>query len=288
VNMVSVPSEAERIAFIDALVVDHEPVEHEAQPVHVISGESAMLSVDPHALHAQPHHPRPLAHPHAHEKKHPKAFINGGATVAFGPNVTDAEQESVNNALQLAQRAAIKAVGGDEHKGDRLERWYDKYCEVLGHVGFDTRKEARRKVEVKDVAFSVDAIAIELLASVLEQDAVAIAKTTLDALRKLKKDDEMIKVFDKHSKLTDYGSFQSSVVVKDESGAIIIGTAVVVVHVDDNVTNLLFFHFGSRTNKVHEAARRFVFNQSIYDQVAEAVKNKLGKDAKKFVMNIKI
>ena len=110
--------------------------------------------------------------------------------------------------MLLAQLAANKKFNREEQQVD----WYSFYHNVLENVGWVAKDFKFVKYNSSNASFSMDKVAIELLAAIATDDELLVIKGTLDALKKLGEGSGIVEMFKTQSYKYKAGNFQVSAV----------------------------------------------------------------------------
>lgn len=204
----------------------------------------------------------------------PSGYVAGGSLVSFGAGVPEQNQRDVLNSTLLAQLAANKRFGREAKPVD----WYRFYVDVLGKLGWSVPGFDFQAYTSEKLSFTADEVVLEIAAAELTGNELAIITATLDALKKLPKEDGRLQLFDRSSRRERQGNFQISV-CNEQDGVVAMKNMAFTFSSDENVTSVLSFTFASASTRFRQAAQAQRLNQVLYASVRQSVLEKLGHNA---------
>lgn len=213
----------------------------------------------------------------------PSGFVDNGSLVSFLAGVDRQSQADVLNSMLLAQLAANKKFDREKDTA----QWYAFYHDVLENVGWVVQQFAFARYEVSGTTATVDKAVIDLLAAIGTENAAAVAKSTIDALKALSSDDRRFTLFKQSAHSARTGNFQvancSNVgdVLKMSLGAFTFSST----RVD---TSALFFSWSTSDTEIYRAGQSIVLDREVYATVRNSVVQKLGDHAKTFIDDLDI
>jgi hypothetical protein len=217
------------------------------------------------------------------DPREPSGFIDNGSLVSFLAGVDRQSQADVLNSMLLAQLAANKKFDREKDTA----QWYAFYHDVLENVGWVVQQFAFAKYEVAGTTATVDKVVLDLLTAIGTENGVAVARSTIAALKALGSDDHRLTIFKESSHSAQNGNFQVSNcsnvggVLKMSLGAFYFTSK----QVD---TQILFFGWSTSDTTIYQSGQSIVLDRDVYSQVRQSVVQKLGDHAKTFVDDLDI
>ena len=168
-----------------------------------------------------------------------QATVVGSQIISFISGVTVERREAIVNSSLLAQLVATKKVGDPTHIYD----WYDAYFDVLTNIGWvvQDRNFAEYHEESKNFEAhkAILAVATALLGAA--PTALALVKTTLDALESMDENNPWITIFDRESQRAQTARFQISLAERDPAGQFLVTLMAFGLEAKSTITQVLFF-----------------------------------------------
>ena len=131
-------------------------------------------------------------------------YIVGSGLTIFTENIKGQVKQDILNATLLAQLVANKKHDCERNVLD----WYREYRRVLVMIGFVIEVFEFDVYESSGSSLSMDQDVLEIIGSLATGNDLAVLKATLDAMRKLSKDNEKIVLFDTQGCHNSCGHFQ--------------------------------------------------------------------------------
>jgi hypothetical protein len=210
-------------------------------------------------------------------------YVNAGSLVTFGPGVSAQHKSDVLNSSLLAQLAANKKF--DREKQTR--EWYDFYRSVFEKLGWVLRGFEFTKYETSGTDFTADKVILDILKAVATGNDLAVVAATMEALNSLAEGSDALKIFETSSHTASAGNFQVSVATEqDDVVAMKIGGFFF--QTTQTVTRVLWFRFSTASTLFYKSSQVGALDEKVYEQVRDAVIEKLGINAKKLVRDIEI
>lgn len=213
----------------------------------------------------------------------PAGYVVGGSAESFVAGVSHQSQRDALNSTLLAQLAANQKY--DREKD--TTNWYSFYRNVLENVGWVIQNFSFTKYNSQNASFTMDKVVLEILAAVASGDEIAVVQATNDALKKLKQNDGRLVLFETSSHSASSGNFQ--ICVANEAGGILtMKIGAFYFSTTQQVTNVLWFSFGSSSTSMYKGAQTISLNKQIYATVRAQIVAKLGEKANRFVRELDI
>lgn len=207
-----------------------------------------------------------------------------GSLVSFTNNLSVEDKQDVLDSTLLAQLAANKKFNREE----QTKEWYLYYTKVLEKVGWIIQDFQFMKYQSTSATFTMDEVAIELLAQIAGGTQMAVAGQTIEALKKLPKHDNRVVLFNHQSYSFKAGNFQLLTCAKDGSGQITTAVGAFHFFANENITRFLFWQFDSSKVELYRGVQTCTLNPEVYAKVRSHVKRKLGAKAQTFVKDLEI
>jgi hypothetical protein len=213
----------------------------------------------------------------------PEGYVDKGSVVAFVAGVSTQNKADVLNSTLLAQLAADKKFDREAKVLD----WYKFYGSVLEKVGWVVQGYNWSDYKSQKMSFTMDEAVLEIVAAAFTGEGAAVVAATLDALRKLPKQDGRLQLFNHSSTAAKEGNFQISA-CSEKDGSVAMNTAAFYFNSNKQVTDVLFFTFASSDVKLTKSLQGQTLNTEVYAKVRNDVLSKLGNNASTFVLNLDI
>ncbi|MFL5333273.1 MAG: hypothetical protein ACJ8H8_08845 [Geminicoccaceae bacterium] len=179
----------------------------------------------------------------------------------------------VADSILLAQLAADKAAA----KSPDVFRWYDKYVEVLQHIGWQLRDVEFQSQPLSDGAAGMHKAIIPVIATMLGPQAAAssVVLAVLKGLRDVDQSTPWIALFDRAGRHGHGAKFQVGFVDANEQGEPEVMLACFGINASESVTQVLFFKCTAQDAELKKATGRMAVSlarlQSSKDAIADRV-----------------
>jgi len=209
------------------------------------------------------------------------AQVNAGALISFTSTCDAQQTEDVQNSCLLAQQAAnIKY-----DRTSQTEEWYDYYQDVLSHVGWVMQSMDFEIYSSEAVNIAIPDFVITIISDMVEGNE--IKQMVTDTIASLKSDDgaKANTLFAKSSNTQNGANFQILACnsVNGQVTTAFIGSHITGTQLSEDY---FFVTYKSASLKVYYNCQVMTLNESVYETVRTAVKNKLGTNANKFVEDL--
>lgn len=210
------------------------------------------------------------------------ASVVGGSLASFTANLTGQNRSDTKNATLFAQLAADAAFNRQSQPMD----WYNKYVDVLSQIGWNRPGFNFSSYTSGGTTVQLDQAVLTILGGLATANEIAMVTATMNALEGLSDDSKQMTVWDSKSSDGSQGNFQILPCTREDNGdvAMILTGMQFVAHHSE--TRFLWFSWSSDSIKIEKAAARFVLNEDIYEEVREAIVERLGDRATKYVAEI--
>jgi len=212
------------------------------------------------------------------------AAVDGNLIHTFVDGIKGQHLFDCLNATLLAQLAA-------NFKFDRNAQaveWTKFYGNVLENVGWVVPQFDFRRLTASANRFSLDGAIVKLLTSILTGEQVDLVKNAIASLQELQGDDRRLTIFRKNSSNGNQGNFQITGVGESAAGIMQLGLSAVGFQTDETVTDVLWFRFSKGSTTIQALRTVFVLNYQVYDQLRDAVIQKLGNKGLKFIARLEL
>ena len=204
------------------------------------------------------------------------ASVNGSAVVAFSAGIPLQTQEDILYSMQVAAASANK-------KADRqtnIEGWYLEYIRVLELTGWVVRNWAPTRRSIDQAEVDVAQVALDLLATAITGPALTVMKTAVTAMKSMADDDGYIRLFEHYGADGSVGNFQLGAVEEGAAGELNLGLGAYQFTMSERKKKILFIKWRTQEVKLWGGASNAVFSRAAYNEVRDAVKEKLGPSRK--------
>lgn len=213
-----------------------------------------------------------------------QAAIAGSEIFSFVEGVTPARRQAVLNSTLFAQLAANRRVADF----GQIERWYEAYFEVLSNIGWVIQDNTFARYDESSEDFSAHKAILSVAAVLLGPGttALALVKTTLEALQSMNESDPWITVFREESHKAEMARFQVGLVSKDASEQFSVALMAFSLKAASTVHQILFFKSKSTEVVFRHKSAKITINTEVLDGVQDVIRVKLAGLTRKFVNEI--
>ncbi|HNQ07235.1 MAG: hypothetical protein U0Q21_04475 [Dermatophilaceae bacterium] len=208
--------------------------------------------------------------------------VNAGSLTSFTEKLSGQGKSDVQNSTLFAQLAA----NYDYDKFTDPMKWYLRYTEVLGQIGWINPAFAFKAYNSEKSTFTMNEAVLDILAAIATANEVAIVAATMDGLKSLSDDSKQIAVWDSNSNNGSNGTFQIFPVDQLPNGDVVMVLAGLQFTANKVTSRFLWFEWSKTSVKIEQAAGKFVLNDDVYKTVRKEIVERLGDLAKDLVLNI--
>lgn len=213
-----------------------------------------------------------------------QAFLSDKSVVSFASNVNGQTREDILNSTLLAQLAANKQKPIE----DDMKGWYDKYVEVLEHIGWVVEKNEINNYEAKESLVEVENVILDILSATFGANYIVILKKVLESLKKMSENnDGRIKVFEKNTHTMTKGCFQIGLAT-EENGAVAMQLGTFLLTAKSKITKILFVKIKKDETSLQYATGQATLNKQVYAVARQTILDKLQKDVTDYIAEIDI
>lgn len=212
----------------------------------------------------------------AFETAKDQAAVVGSDVVSFVKGVTAEQRADIVNASLLAQLVAKKSVAEPKTLAE-VNDWYEAYFDVLSRVGFVIQDKGFATYQEKSQDFQAHEAILDVATALLagSPGALALVKTTLEALRKVSADSPWITLFNRESQSANTARFQVSLVSADENAQLLVSLIAFGLEAQAKLTQVLFFKFRSNEVKLHHHSGKVTIDTQLLAGVRAQIAEKL-------------
>jgi hypothetical protein len=210
-----------------------------------------------------------------------QATIVGSDIISFVSGVTAERREAIVNSSLLAQLVAKKRINDP----NRIYDWYDAYFEVLTNIGWVVQDKSFAKYHESSTNFeahkAILAVATTLLGAA--PAALALVKTTIDALQSMDASTPWLTIFNRESQTARTARFQISLAEQDPGGQFLVSLMTFGLESKSTITQVLFFKAKANEATLSHYSGRVTVNTGVLDGVRDAIKAKLSGQVNDYV-----
>jgi len=216
----------------------------------------------------------------------PSASLIEGQVTAFTVGLSGQDKQDVEYTILAAQlNSDIKVTDNQSLNG--MKAWFKNYTTVMSNLGWIMSFDWEQ-YHASSQGLSMDKVMIEVLAAVASQNGAAIAKAALDAMQKLPKDGDRIKMFSNSTTSGSAGKFLLGVAAKDNE-AISLACGSFAMDYTTRGTTVLWFNWQSSNINIYKDQKTCTFNQDYYAKGARAaLEAKLHDHAAHYVSDLNL
>ena len=212
------------------------------------------------------------------------ALVTGNSVVSFVGGLSEQLKQDVQDGVLFAQLAVDKKYPNkDTH---RVER-FNYYNEILSKCGWTTTGEAMHKVTGLKQAFTMDQVALEIIASVVGPNKM-ILDVLAQVLNALKDTPKALNLFENETKGVNSGNFQILPCIATRDGGVLMIKTCMQFKSSSRVTRVLFWKWNHSNVDLYAAASNSTLNQRQYAVVRQTIINKLEASGKNYIENIEL
>lgn len=212
------------------------------------------------------------------------ALVTGNSVVSFVGDLSEQLKQDVQDGVLFAQLAVDKKFPNkDTH---RVER-FNYYNEILSKCGWTTTGESMHKVTGLKQKFTMDQVALEIIASVVGPNKVLL-EVVAQVFNALKDTPKALSLFENETKGVNSGNFQILPCIATRDGGVLMIKTCLQFTSSTRVTKVLFWEWSHTNVDLYAAASNTSLNQRQYAVVRQTIINKLEASGKHFIENIEL
>lgn len=211
----------------------------------------------------------------------PSAALINGQVTAFTAGLSGQDKQDVEYTTLAAQLNSDVKVP-DNQSLDGMRAWFRNYATVMSNLGWIMSFDWER-YRAGSQGLRIDQVVLEVLAAVASQNGAAIAKAALDAVQKLPKDGDRIKLFSNATTSDKAGKFLLGVAAKEKQSVSLAFGAFAMDYATRDTT-VLWLNWKSNDIGIYKDQKVATFNQDYYaNGVRKALESKFKDYASTYV-----
>lgn len=199
-----------------------------------------------------------------------EAFIVDRTLVFLTRNVTEQQRHDVLNSLLLAQLAAHKQFP----EITQAVEWNRSCLGVFEKLGFMVEKDAFNQFNSRQPTFEIIDAITEVWFSVYGASSVTLLKKGLAAVQSIDKKSSVARAFEKNTHSETNAAFQVCL-VSGQNETVVLETGMFVLESGSQIKEMLRTRSSGDNLLLHYATSRSSINQDYYEQIRNAIKDKL-------------
>ena len=212
----------------------------------------------------------------------PSAQVIGGSLSSFTERLTGLSKGDVKNSTLFAQLASDAAF-------DRYSRpmdWYRNYVDVLGRIGWNQPAFSFDTYTSGGTTVQLDEAVLGILAAIATGNELAMIRATMEGLKSLSDDSKQMTIWNSRASRGNSGNFQILPVDKLDNDDVVMVLTGMQFTARTSHSRFLWWSWSSSSIDIRRAANRFVLNEDVYSRVREAIIDRLGDAAERFVADV--
>lgn len=213
-----------------------------------------------------------------------QATVVGSDVISFVRGVTAERREAIINSALLAQLVAQKKVADP----NRVYEWYDAYFDVLTHLGWVVQDRSFAEYHESSQNFEAHKAILAVATALLgpAPAALALVKTTIEALHSMDEDSPWITIFNRESQTAKNARFQISLVEQEEQGQFFVSLMAFGLEASTRITQVLFFKARANEATLRHYSGRVTINTDVLDAIRGQIRAKLTGLAEDYVSTL--
>ncbi|MFK3972374.1 hypothetical protein ACI2KS_16780 [Pseudomonas sp. NPDC087358] len=210
------------------------------------------------------------------------AAVAGQGVIGFVEGMSQQAREDVLDSFTYATLAADKRYDLVTENGE----WYRTFRGAMTRaLNWTAQDVSYTSYSSREQVLTMDKVGLKLIANSLSAAAAGIGAGALmlqiaeQAVEALKTKDEPLRLFDSRTTKPNGARFLVGGCRESQDGVIVLSVGAVEARTALSVGNVLFFNWNSVSIDLHQSADIFVFNQSLYAQRRQQVRNALSSAA---------
>jgi hypothetical protein len=218
------------------------------------------------------------------DKAKDQAMVIGSDIVSFVKGVTEERRRDIANSALLAQLIANKAIS----EATNIIGWYDAYFTTLTKIGWVIQSKQFVKHAEHGENFSAHEAIITVATTLLgaAPAALAVVKTTLNALKSMDKNSPWITLFNRESQRASSARFQVTLAEQEEGGQFLVTLMAFTLQAKAEVTQVLFFKFRANEVELKHSSGKVTISATVLTAIRDAVEEKLASIATKYIKGL--
>lgn len=220
------------------------------------------------------------------EETKDQAKVVGSEVMSFMSGVEADLRAAIADSALLAQLGANKKTLDAQD----VFGWYETYFGILRSLGWLVQDTGFSKVSESGSGFEVHE-KIMLLAAVLlgpAPAALAIVKATLDGLKAMKPESDLITIFNRETLHAEAARFQVSVVQPAVGGDVVVSMIAFGISADNEVTQVLFFKIRKSRATLRSNAAKLSIGRDALIEIAPDIRRRVRAFQRAFIADLEI
>ncbi len=201
--------------------------------------------------------------------------------LAFTGGLSDQNRDDVMDSLLLMQLAASKKY----NKEKEANQWYSFYHDGLSRLGWLTTARTFQDYSPHQSSFTMDEIALEIIAQVGGPNFAHVARKAATALAN---NEKALRVFEKSGSSEQVASFKMLPCVQTAQGDVVMMLNFMNFVKTARTKKVLFFTFNRDQVRITRSADRVQLNARQYANLRQSVSQKLGRIGEAFIEGLEI
>lgn len=211
--------------------------------------------------------------PIAFEGETRQGAVAGSEAMSFLPGVSAKRREALAYASLLAQLVAKKTVTDTSN----TQAWYGAYFDCLSNLGWDLESRSFAEYHQESDDFSAHEAILQVAAALMGTTpaALALMKSTLDALKSMTPDSPWITIFDRDSQHAKAACFQVSVARVTPDNQFMVDLIAFALEATTSIEQILFFKSRSNEATLRHFSGKVRIDGNVLDEIREPIKGKV-------------
>jgi hypothetical protein len=214
-----------------------------------------------------------------------QAVVLGSEVISFAKGVSGETRQVIADSTLFAQLTANKQVPD----ANEIDRWYEKYFEVLTSVGWTLANKSFVSYQASSDDVDVTQAVLSIAAGLLGGPATTafqLVKGALDALTKGAGNQPWVTLFKRESQRSQAGRFQVAVVHPDADSGFAISSMAFSLRATSTLTQVLFVKVRRDLAEFRQASGEVTINEKVLASVSPIIGQKLIAYAQSYVKQL--
>ena len=212
-----------------------------------------------------------------------QAVVDGKSLLSFVDRLSGQQKEDVFISILLAQRAANFRY----NSSDEVERWYGKFTEVLGKIGWLKEGEGFKRISESKNEFLMDKQALKAIESIASEGGLDLVKGILTALNEAS-NAQQLELFEAHSTSGSFGNFQLGNADVTENGDVVLFFGSFYFRTAAERRRFLFFSWKSKDVEFWASAHKMILVDAVYRTARDSIKDKATAGTRRYVSELRL
>ena len=213
-----------------------------------------------------------------------QGFVDAGSLVLFLSNVREQQRADVLNSTLLAQLAADKMFDRKKY----TKKWCEFYQTVLSKLGWTIQDYNFKEYNPHGEKMQISEAIVDILLAAISKDELEVVETTIKSLQRSENEPWWDVFSQKCSAASSTANLQVLSCKVDSSGYIVMNLGIFYFKAKLTQSRWLWSHYSSADISFYSGTSISTLNMTVYDEVRDEVKNKLGDYTKRLIGDLKI